>query len=105
MATTDTHVLLFDSTVEGLGNDELRVTEIDGVEQISTPYRYEIGIECHVDGGLAPDDVQALLYGRCAVAFGPHAINRVNGVITEIATSSPNPEGVVDYRFLLRPGL
>ncbi|MCB9596901.1 MAG: type VI secretion system tip protein VgrG [Sandaracinaceae bacterium] len=105
MTTTDNHVLLFDCTVDGLGSEELRVTEIDGIEELSTPYRYDVGIECHVDGGLSAEDVQSLLYGRCGVAYGPHGINKINGVISEISTSSPNPEGVVGYRFVVRPRL
>src|SRR5689334_12550074 len=78
------NVLLFHTDADGFAEGDFLVREMRGVEEISRPYEFEVIVECAIDGGIGPDQVDALLDAKAWVGFGPEGLRRAHGVLREV---------------------
>lgn len=72
------------TTDADFGPGDFLVRSFTGVERLSTPYEFEIELECRIDGAVGLDDTSQLLAATCQLAFGPHASQTVSGFLREI---------------------
>lgn len=99
----DEHVLLFESSDPNVGVDDLQLRSFQGEERLSEPFRYELTLECPLDGGVGPDTVRSMLGRGAAIAFGALGVERVAGVLTDIVVYPGRNDGRTSYQATLRP--
>lgn len=85
---------------------DLLLRAFGGQEAISELYEYEIVLETHLEGGLAPELIESLMQEPCMIRFGEAAENEIHGMLCEVQTESMGTSfSSVAYRALLVPRL
>jgi type VI secretion system secreted protein VgrG len=99
----DEHVLLFEASDPNVGTDDLQLRGFHGEDRISELFRYELTLDCPLDGGIGPEVARAMLGRQAAIAFGPLGVVRVAGVLSDIVVFPGNNNGKTSYQATLRP--
>lgn len=99
----DEHVLLFETSSSSVGPDDLQLRGLHGEDRISELYRYELTLDCPVDGGLGSETARALLGRQASVAFGPLGVVRVAGVLSDLTVFPGTHDAKTSYQATLRP--
>ncbi len=68
----------------GFADDDLVVLSIRGFEEISTPYEFDLDLECTIDGALDAKTIDDLLAANVSLGFGPHGERFVHGVLSDL---------------------
>lgn len=78
------NLILFETTAPGYDEEDFFVRRFDGVETLSMPYEFEIVLQCNIEGGLAPEQVDELLSSTARLSFGPGGTRFVGGMLREL---------------------
>jgi type VI secretion system secreted protein VgrG len=84
---------------------KLFVQGIEGVAEISRPYRYEITFDYDSFGGLAEDVIDEMLREPCTARWGPSGEGVIHGRLESIETETIFDPARVRYRAVLAPRL
>jgi type VI secretion system secreted protein VgrG len=104
MSLTENARLSFETTLSSIDEGELLLRELHGVESLSTPYDFDLTLECTRRGGLHVDAIDALFGAEVTVGFGSDAMRRVSGVISHVELVSISSDGEhSEYRMELVP--
>lgn len=64
--------------------ERLYVTEVQGVEALSTLYDFDLTVQCASAAGLHPDVIDSILDATVTLRFGPGASRSISGVISHV---------------------
>src|SRR5690606_36489851 len=98
------NMILFETTAPGFVEGDFFVLRFDGFESLSTPYQFEILLQCNIEGGIAPEQADALLSSTARLSFGPGGIRSAGGMLRELEQLEISVDATTSvYRAVLVP--
>lgn len=97
--------LWFSSASDQLGPNDLVLVGVDGREELSRPYEYELLFECGLEHGLEEAQLNAALTARCSIDLSPDQTAPIHGVLRSLTLLPYEPGWPPRYRGVLVPRL